>query len=65
MTDDKTKRYADGKRISLCEEYEVRYWTDKFGCSEDALKSAVEHVGDMADDVGRFLTDREDEGEGA
>lgn len=56
MTDDlKNRGPADRKRISLTEEWELRYWCDKFGCTEAMLGEAVEKVGHMAEDVDRFL----------
>jgi hypothetical protein len=52
MADDKSKRGpADRKRISLTEDYEVRYWCGRFGCSEEDLREAVAKVGHMATDV--------------
>ena len=56
MPDDKSKRGAqDRKRINVNEDYELRYWTEKFGVSAEDLKRAVERVGPMADDVARAL----------
>jgi len=52
MSDDKTNRGpADGKRINVNEDYEVRYWTKEFGISEDTLRDAVKRVGPVVDDV--------------
>ena len=51
MSDDKSKVAADRKRINVNEDYELRYWTEKFGVSADELKRAVERVGPMAEDV--------------
>jgi hypothetical protein len=45
----------DRKRISLEQDYEVRYWSDRFGVSEARLREAVGKVGNMADDVEREL----------
>lgn len=56
MADDlKNPGPADRKRISLTEEWELRYWTDKFGIDERGLRDAVEAVGHMAEDVERHL----------
>lgn len=56
MADDKTSRGPqDRSRIALGEDYEVRYWTDKFGVSKDQLAEAVEAVGNSADAVERHL----------
>ena len=46
MSDDKTKKQPqDAARINVNEDYEVQYWTEKFGCSEERLRTAVEKVG--------------------
>jgi hypothetical protein len=56
MSDDRAKKgSADRKRINTSEDYEVRYWSEKFGVSADELKRAVQKVGPMADDVARQL----------
>ena len=56
MADDKTlKGGADRKRIDVNEDYECRYWTEKFGVSTAELKRAVQKVGPMVDDVAREL----------
>ena len=56
MSDDKAKVGGqDRARISLSEDYEVRDWSKKFGCTADELKAAVKAVGNMADDVETYL----------
>ena len=56
MTDDTTlRRPQDSSRIALGEDYEVRYWTEKFGVSRDQLADAVKTVGNGADAVARHL----------
>jgi hypothetical protein len=56
MADDLTKKSsADRKRINVSEDYEVRYWSEKFGVSAARLKEAVQKVGPMVDDVAREL----------
>lgn len=55
---DKTKKTitsAESKRIDVGEDYECRYWSDKFGATADELKRAVSIAGDRADDVAREL----------
>jgi hypothetical protein len=42
---------ADRSRVNVNEPHEVRYWTDRFGCSEDDLRLAVKRVGVMVADV--------------
>lgn len=46
---------ADRTRVNLNEDYEARYWANKWGVSEDELRAAVDRVGVMADDVERAL----------
>ncbi len=56
MADDKSKRGpADRDRVNVNETYEVRHWTEKFGCTETQLRAAVKAVGVMAKDVEAFL----------
>lgn len=58
MADDKSNTgKADRQRINTNEAYEVRDWAKKFGVTEDALRTAVVQVGNMADDVERYLND--------
>jgi hypothetical protein len=50
--DDKTKTAPhDRERINVHEDYEVRYWSTKFACTEEQLKAAVKKVGVMVKDV--------------
>jgi hypothetical protein len=56
MADDKTLRSPqDRSRIALGEDYEVRYWSEKFGLDNDRLAEAVKAVGNNADAVERRL----------
>lgn len=60
MSDDLTNRGGqDKQRISLSEDYEVRYWTEKFQVTPDELRDAVDKVGDraaaVAQELGRAL----------
>jgi uncharacterized protein DUF3606 len=56
MSDDKTKKGPqDRSKISLSEDYEVRYWSEKFGVSADELRSAVKKVGNSAKAVEQEL----------
>jgi hypothetical protein len=49
MADDRTNRGPqDRSRINLGEDYEVRYWTDKFGVSKSQLEEAVRKAGSSA-----------------
>lgn len=52
MADDLTKKGAqDRSRINIHEEYELRYWSSKFGVSTEHLKAAVKKVGNSAQAV--------------
>jgi hypothetical protein len=54
--DDKTKRAPqDAKLISLEEDYEVEYWTLKYGVTRQRLADAVESVGHSAEKVAEHL----------
>jgi len=46
MSDDTSKKgIQDRTRINTSEDYELRYWSEKFGVSQDQLKAAVNKVG--------------------
>ena len=46
MSDDaKNRHQPDRSEITLSQDYEVRYWTDKFSCTEEELRRAVAQVG--------------------
>lgn len=51
IDDPKKKGPADSSRISLSEDHEVRYWTEKFGVSKETLQAAVHEVGNSAEKV--------------
>jgi len=56
MADDKSKTGSpDRDRINLNEDYEVNYWTQKFGVSPEALRQAVKQAGPLAKDVAKQL----------
>jgi len=56
MADDLNNRgSADRARISVTEQWELRYWCDKFECTEVELRHAVEEVGTKATDVEAYL----------
>lgn len=59
MSDDKNMRGPqDRSRINIHEDYELQYWSEKFGVSRDELKKAVAAVGVSANDVEAFLRKR-------
>lgn len=56
MPDDKDRRGpADRLRVNVNEEYEVRYWAERLGVSEERLRAAVRAVGVMVKDVEAWL----------
>ena len=56
MADDKNNRGPqDRSRISMSEDYEVRYWTETLGVTKEELQRAVDHVGNGAEAVREFL----------
>jgi hypothetical protein len=56
MSDDKTKRGPqDRSRISLSEDYEVRYWTEALGVSRERLEELVRKHGNSAEKVREAL----------
>jgi hypothetical protein len=49
MTDGTSKRGPrDSWRINLSEDYEVRYWSQKFGVTREELQQALQRAGSMA-----------------
>ena len=57
MADDLTNRGSrDRNRVDVNEDWELRYWTKKFGCTATELRDAVKSVGTtMADKVEAYL----------
>ena len=56
MSDDKSKKgMQDRSRINTEEDYELRYWSEKFGVSQDQLKAAVKKVGNSVSPVEKEL----------
>ena len=56
MPDDLNQAGAqDRSRINIEEAHEVRYWTQRFGVSEQALREAVAKVGVSAQAVAEHL----------
>jgi hypothetical protein len=57
MMDDRTNRGAqDRSRISFEEEYEVMYWTKKFGVNRERLAEAIKAAGHSARAAEQYLT---------
>ncbi|MBB5709735.1 DUF3606 domain-containing protein [Sphingomonas xinjiangensis] len=56
MSDNKELRGPeDASRIAIHEDYEVRYWSNKFGVTHEQLKEAVDAVGHSAAAVEEHL----------
>jgi len=56
MPDDTAERRPqDASRIALEEDYEVRYWTKKWGITREELADAVAKAGNSAAAVARHL----------
>jgi hypothetical protein len=56
MIDDKQKKVpADSSRVSLEDDYEVRFWCSRFGCSRAELEYAVRIVGHISTAVQTYL----------
>jgi len=56
MSDDlSNKGMQDRTRINTSEDYELRYWSEKFGVSQDRLKAVVKKVGNSAAAVEKEL----------
>jgi hypothetical protein len=47
----------DSSRINVHEDYELRYWSEKFGVSKAELQKAVDEVGVSATKVEQYLKD--------
>ncbi|MBF0695591.1 MAG: DUF3606 domain-containing protein [Flavobacterium sp.] len=59
MSDDKNIRGPqDRSRINTSEDYELQYWSEKFGISRERLIEALEQVGNSADKVEEYLSNR-------
>lgn len=57
--DDKSKKGPqDAARINVNEDYELRYWSDKFGLSPDKLKEVVADVGVSVKAVEEYLKNK-------
>ena len=49
------RKMQDRTRINTGEDYELRYWSEKFGVSQDRLKAAVQKVGNSVSAVEKEL----------
>lgn len=59
MADDlKQTGKADDARISIEQDHELRYWSEKFGVSREELQSAVAKAGPLVRNVREHLQHR-------
>jgi len=54
----KAHSVLDRSRVTLQEEHEMRYWTEKLGVSQAVLREAVQAVGDSPDRIFAYLRQR-------
>ncbi len=55
MDDPKNRGSQDRSRVSTEQDYEVRYWSQEFGVTEEQLRQAVQRVGSSTDKVREHL----------
>lgn len=61
LSDDPSKRGPiDRSRINTTQEWELRYWSEKFGVSQADLLDAVSEVGSSPDKVANRLGNKAD-----
>lgn len=48
----------DIAKVELTEEWQLTYWTQQLGVSEQDLRAAVQQVGDSSEQVRRHLESR-------
>ena len=59
MTDSTQLRHQpDRSRINLSQDYEIRYWSEKFGCTAEELRRAVARVGNAPEAVEKALNSK-------
>lgn len=49
-----------GPTININEPSEVRYWTERLGCTPSALREAVDEVGPSVEDIEEYLAEGEE-----
>ena len=64
MSDDTALRgKQDRAKINMNEDYEVRYWTERFGISKERLATVVNEVGSSVASVEKYLQQSAQKGE--
>ena len=54
----KYRRPEDTSRVQIQQDWELKYWSDRFGVSRDKLRSAVTAAGSDVDAVRNLLRKR-------
>jgi hypothetical protein len=55
VDDPKQRGPQDRTRVNVEQDYELKYWSERFGVSPDELRKAVQQVGTSADAVALHL----------
>ena len=55
----KKRDYGNNTRIDLNQSYQVAYWKERFGVSEDELSEAVRATGALARKVEKYLKSKD------
>jgi hypothetical protein len=55
FTHPKNRDYGDNTRIDLNQSYQVAYWKERFGISQEELGKAVRAAGELAKKVEAYL----------
>jgi hypothetical protein len=60
MTEEKVqyRRPADTSKVQIGQDWEVKYWSDRFGVSRDKLRNAVATAGSDVEAVRSLLRKR-------
>ena len=59
MADDRSLRGGqDRTRVNIDQDYEAKYWAEKWGISQEELRSAVVKIGPMVSDLERHFASR-------
>ena len=55
LVDKEARIPADTSQVNLAEDWEVRYWCERYDVDEDALRACVMEVGPRTEDIERRL----------
>ena len=59
FTPPKNRDYGDKTRIDLNQSYQVAYWKERFGISQEELGNAVRAAGELAKKVEAYLKSKD------